>query len=334
MNKKEKERSKKSKLGRLVLCIVLSFFILVICSNSVFASENNSVNVEINGQKLNSNAFIDSNSGTSLVPFRTIFETLGANVKWDQQTQTIIANKGNTLIRLKINDNYMFVNNTPKDIKIRPIIISGHTFVPLRVVSETLGADVNWDGNTRTVYISSVDNVNTNSNANSNVNNSNSNSISSTNSSNVASTGHPKMPIYKGGQGLIGYHDTITGENSYIKSNNENTTQTTELPSNNSNGNTIIDTRPVEERMSAFINNNYYVLGVNDNNLIFKIGGSGHDLWNRFLPNEQEELVSRIYKNIKSQNLNRYKNFKDNDTINVIINNDIDKQINEFQITW
>jgi len=318
MNKKESMLSKKSKFSRLILCVVLGLFVLVISSGVVFASENNSVNVEINGQKLNSNAFIDSNSGTSLVPFRTIFETLGANVKWDQQTQTIIANKGNTLIRLKINDNYMFVNNTPKDIKIRPIIISGHTFVPLRVVSETLGADVNWDGNTRTVYISSVDNVNSNSNVN---------------NSNVASTNQPKMPIYKGGQGLIGYHDTITDENSYIKSNNEITMQTTEIPLNNSNSN-IIDTRPVEERMSAFISNNYYVLGVNDNNLIFKIGGSGHDLWNRFLPNEQQELVSRIYKNIKSQNLNKYKNFKDNDRVNVIINNDIDKQINEFQITW
>jgi len=171
MNKKESMLSKKSKLGRLVLCIVLGLFVLVISSGAIFASENNSVNVNVNGQKLDSNAFIDSNLGISLVPFRIIFETLGANVKWDQQTQTIIANKGNILIKLKINDNYMFVNNTPKDIKIKPIIISGYTFVPLRVVSEVLGADVKWDGNTRTVYISSVDNVNTNSNANSNVNN-------------------------------------------------------------------------------------------------------------------------------------------------------------------
>jgi len=163
MNKKESMLSKKSKFSKLILCVVLGLFILVISSGVVFANGNNSVNVSVNGQKLNSNAFIDSNSGTSLVPFRTIFETLGANVKWDQQTQTIIANKGNTLIRLKINDNYMFVNNTPKDIKIRPIIISGHTFVPLRVVSEALGADVNWDGNTRTVYISSND-VNSNTN--------------------------------------------------------------------------------------------------------------------------------------------------------------------------
>ena len=161
MNKKEKERNKKSKLGKLVLCVVLSLLVLIVSSSVVFANGNgnNSVNVKINGQELqgDTSAFIDKNSGTSLVPFRIIFETLGANVKWDQQTQTI--------------DNYMFVNNTPKDIKIKPIIISGYTFVPLRVVSEVLGADVKWDGNTRTVYISSVDNVNTNSNANSNVNN-------------------------------------------------------------------------------------------------------------------------------------------------------------------
>jgi len=167
MNKKEKERNKKSKLGKLVLCVVLSLLVLIVSSSVVFANGNgnNSVNVKINGQELqgDTSAFIDKNSGTSLVPFRIIFETLGANVKWDQQTQTIIANKGNILIRLKINDNYMFVNNTPKDIKIRPVIISGHTFVPLRVVSEALGADVNWDEITSTVTISSND-VNSNTN--------------------------------------------------------------------------------------------------------------------------------------------------------------------------
>ena len=323
---------------KTILCIVLSLFILVFCSSVCFANGNgsNSVSVMINGQELQSdvNAFIDEN-GRTLVPFRVFMNQIGINnITYNTQTKEIIAkNDNDTEIKLIVGDYFAYVNGKRILLDTQSRIIMNRTMIPLRFVSEQFGMNVSYNNTNGVVSInskkvsSSVGNVNSNNTNNSNINN-------------VASTGHPKMPIYKGGQGLIGYHDPITGENSYIKSsnenneNNENTTQTTELPSNNSNGNTIIDTRPVEERMSAFINNNYYVLGVNDNNLIFKIGGSGHDLWNRFLPNEQQELVSRIYKNIKSQNLNKYKNFKDNDRVNVIINNDIDKQINEFQITW
>lgn len=39
-----------------------------------------------------------------------------------------------------------------------PIIIEGRTYVPLRFVSESLGAQVGWDGNTYTVTINSQEN--------------------------------------------------------------------------------------------------------------------------------------------------------------------------------
>jgi len=323
---------------KMILCIVLSLFILVFCSSVCFANVNgsNSVNVEINGNKLQTdvNAFIDEN-GRTLVPFRIFMNQIGINnITYNQQTKEILAKSDSGIeIRTTIGDYFAYINGKRVLLNAPARIYMDRTMIPLRFFSEQFGMNVSYNSTDRIISISN-DNV---SSSVGNVNSNSTNNNANNNNSNVTSIGHPKMPIYKGGQGLIGYHDTITGENSYIKSSNENTTQTTELPLNNlnnSNGNTIIDNRPVEERMSAFISNNYYVLGVNDNNLIFKIGGSGHDLWNGFSQSEQQELVSRIYKNIKSQNLNRYKNFKDNDTINVIINNDIDKQTNEFQITW
>lgn len=36
---------------------------------------------------------------------------------------------------------------------VAPFILDGRTFVPLRFIAEALGEDVQWDGNTRTVYI-------------------------------------------------------------------------------------------------------------------------------------------------------------------------------------
>ena len=45
---------------------------------------------------------------------------------------------------------------TPKDANgnvVEPFIIDGTTYLPVRAVSSALGKDVNWDGNTNTVYI-------------------------------------------------------------------------------------------------------------------------------------------------------------------------------------
>ena len=45
---------------------------------------------------------------------------------------------------------------TPKDANgntVEPFIIDGTTYLPVRAVSEALGKEVNWDGNTNTVYI-------------------------------------------------------------------------------------------------------------------------------------------------------------------------------------
>lgn len=48
------------------------------------------------------------------------------------------------------------VNITPKDANgnvVDPFIVDGTTYLPVRAVAEALGKDVNWDGDTKTVYI-------------------------------------------------------------------------------------------------------------------------------------------------------------------------------------
>jgi hypothetical protein len=41
----------------------------------------------------------------------------------------------------------------PQNLKVVPEIINGRTMLPLRFVAESLGADVQWDGTTRTITI-------------------------------------------------------------------------------------------------------------------------------------------------------------------------------------
>lgn len=94
--------------------------------------------------------------GTTLVPLRGIFEALGANVAWDGATQTVNASKGDTQIQLKIGSTTAYRNEQAVTLSVPGKVVGGSTLVPLRFVSEALGANVNWDGATQTITIRST----------------------------------------------------------------------------------------------------------------------------------------------------------------------------------
>ena len=39
-----------------------------------------------------------------MVPLRKIFETLGAQIEWYGETETVVATKGDTIVKLQINN--------------------------------------------------------------------------------------------------------------------------------------------------------------------------------------------------------------------------------------
>jgi len=91
----------------------------------------------------------------TLVPLRAIFEALGANVQWDGQTQTVTAVKGSTEAKLTIGSHIAYKKGQPVTLDVPAKIINDRTMVPLRFVSEALGAAVDWNGETQTVTITS-----------------------------------------------------------------------------------------------------------------------------------------------------------------------------------
>ncbi|MEW6183823.1 MAG: stalk domain-containing protein [Bacillota bacterium] len=94
--------------------------------------------------------------GRTLVPLRAIFEKLGAAVEWNQGDQTITAKKGDLSLKLRVGSSIAYKNGTEVRLDASPQIISGRTLVPLRFVSEALGAEVTWDGGSRKVNIFST----------------------------------------------------------------------------------------------------------------------------------------------------------------------------------
>ncbi len=89
----------------------------------------------------------------TLVPLRGIFEALGAVVQWDQKTKTVTATKEDLTIKLTINSKIAYIGEKETEISQPSEIINGSTMVPLRFISEALGAKVDWDSRS---YIISI----------------------------------------------------------------------------------------------------------------------------------------------------------------------------------
>jgi len=94
--------------------------------------------------------------GRVLVPLRGVFERLGAFVQWEPRARTVIAGRPGTQVVLVIGNPRAAVNGRPVSLDVPPLIIGGRTLVPLRFVSQALGARVEWEALTRTVFIFSI----------------------------------------------------------------------------------------------------------------------------------------------------------------------------------
>lgn len=91
--------------------------------------------------------------GRVLVALRGVFERLGATVDWEAATQTVLAVRGSIVVELQIGSRQARVNDRVVLLDVPARIIGARTLVPLRFVSEALGATVQWQEATRTVLI-------------------------------------------------------------------------------------------------------------------------------------------------------------------------------------
>jgi sugar lactone lactonase YvrE len=96
--------------------------------------------------------------GRTLVPIRAVVESLRGTVSWDAVTRTATVSLGGVSLKLSIGQTMALVNGRQVPIdnanpKVVPQIIAGRTMLPLRFVTENLGADVQWEGTTQTITI-------------------------------------------------------------------------------------------------------------------------------------------------------------------------------------
>ena len=91
--------------------------------------------------------------GRTLVPMRAIFEYLGAEVTWDNDTRTATGTLNDTVVTIQIDNTTAYVNGVPYTLDVPAQIIGNRTMVPARFVSESLGCVVTWYNETQTAAV-------------------------------------------------------------------------------------------------------------------------------------------------------------------------------------
>ena len=134
--------------SKLFLSLSLFFFM-------VAPAMSQGISVQLDGRNLQFDQPPAMIGGRLLVPLRGIFEALQADVVYDAPTRSIQATKGSRVVQLQLGSRTAIIDGRTLFLDVPADTIGGRTMVPLRFVSEALGADVKWEGATKTVRLSS-----------------------------------------------------------------------------------------------------------------------------------------------------------------------------------
>ena len=89
----------------------------------------------------------------TMLPIRIVAESLGGTVTWNGELQRVTIQKGADVILITIGADTAYVNGTAVKLDAAAFVENGRTYLPLRFVSETLGAQVAWNEAEKTVTI-------------------------------------------------------------------------------------------------------------------------------------------------------------------------------------
>ncbi|MDR0916544.1 MAG: copper amine oxidase N-terminal domain-containing protein [Oscillospiraceae bacterium] len=147
-----------SKSLRRILSVLLAVVMLSTVSLTTLAADS-PIEIQLNGVLLEYPSGVRPQlfSSRTFVPFRDLFETLGAVVSFDDATHIITAVRGDTTISFSQTGKEITVvkNGVTSTVlsDVAPRTVNSRVLVPVRFVAQALGANVGWDSYNRTVLI-------------------------------------------------------------------------------------------------------------------------------------------------------------------------------------
>lgn len=115
---------------------------------------DDSIKVVVDGKEIifTDQAPIIKNDRT-MIPLRGVLETMGIDIVWNAEEQSITAERGDSYALFKIGETTLKTAEGEINLDVAPEIINDRTMIPLRAVTESFGAEVTWDADTKTVTI-------------------------------------------------------------------------------------------------------------------------------------------------------------------------------------
>ncbi|MBQ2967315.1 MAG: hypothetical protein IJE10_04225 [Clostridia bacterium] len=136
----------------LVFCMLLA-----LSPTSSVVSAQQPIRVYVNGEKIEFDVDPVLINDRTMVPMRKIFETLGAVVSWNGDSETASGVRNGVRVSVSIDSPIAKVGRDMKKLDQPPVLLDGRTLIPLRFISESFGAEVEWVDETQTVYITLKD---------------------------------------------------------------------------------------------------------------------------------------------------------------------------------
>lgn len=94
-----------------------------------------------------------------LIPTRFVAQSLGGKVEYNSANKTVTIEQSGKTITLKINSSKVTAGSKVVTLDVPAKVIRGRTMVPLRFVSEAMGATVDWNQNKSLVVITTRNNT-------------------------------------------------------------------------------------------------------------------------------------------------------------------------------
>lgn len=134
--------------GMMTLAALAVLGTNVVSANSEPVKE---LSVTVNGKAISQAAILDKQQQTVLVPLRPVAESLGFEVKWNNQTKAAEVHKGAIWSYAKPGEDRYPYAKMYKTLGAEPRVLNGSTYVPVAFVDEILQAGVNVAGDSVSV---------------------------------------------------------------------------------------------------------------------------------------------------------------------------------------
>lgn len=133
-----------------ILAAILALLLLIPAG---VASAEDDITIMYNGTEI---AFTEKNivmNERTLVQLRPIAEALDLGIEYALESGSVILSNADSVVTFKLNSNIVDVNGTEMTMDVPLIAYNNYTFVPVRNLVEPFGNEIVYDGETKTITI-------------------------------------------------------------------------------------------------------------------------------------------------------------------------------------